>query len=54
MKKLTHRTYLALPEDDVRREAGRPFGDGVGDPSIKVELVLGCQETVGEALRQAL
>jgi hypothetical protein len=34
IEQLAHRAYPALPEDHVRKEAGRAFTDGVEDPDI--------------------
>jgi hypothetical protein len=33
--------YPALPEDHLRREAGKAFAHGVEDPAIKIQLLLG-------------
>jgi hypothetical protein len=38
---LAHRAYTALPEDHIRKEAGKAFADGVEDPNIKIQLMLG-------------
>jgi hypothetical protein len=54
VKQLAHCAYPALPEDHIRREAGKAFADGVEDPTIKIQLLLGGEKTVNEALRQAL
>jgi hypothetical protein len=54
IEQLAHRAYPALPEDHVRKEAGKAFADGVEDPDIKIQLLLGGEKTVNEALRQAL
>jgi hypothetical protein len=54
IEQLDHRAYTALPEDHVRKEAGRAFTDGVEDPDIKIQLLLGGENSVNEALRQAL
>jgi hypothetical protein len=43
-----------LPEEHIRREAGKAFADGVKDPDIKIQLLLGGEKTVNEALWQAL
>jgi hypothetical protein len=53
IKQLAHGAYPALPEDHVRKEAGRAFTDGVEDPDIKIQLLLGGEKTVNKALRQA-
>jgi hypothetical protein len=37
---LAHRAYPALPKNQVRREAGRAFANGVGDPATKMHLLL--------------
>jgi hypothetical protein len=50
---IEHRAYPTLPEDNIRREAGKAFAEGVQDPDIKIQLLLG-EKTVNEALRQAL
>jgi hypothetical protein len=54
IEQLAHRAYPALPEDHVRKEAGRAFTGGVEDPDIKIQLLLGGEKTINEALRQAL
>jgi hypothetical protein len=41
-------------EEHIRREAGKTFADGVEDPDIENQLLLGGEKTVNEALRQAL
>jgi hypothetical protein len=48
------RAYPTLPVEYIRREAGRAFVDGIEDPDIKIKLLLGGEQTVNEALRQAL
>jgi hypothetical protein len=48
---LAHRSYPALPEVHVRREADREFVDGVGDPDIKIQLLLGGEKAVSEAFK---
>jgi hypothetical protein len=53
IEQLAHHAYPALPEDHVRKEAGRAFTDRVEDPDIKIQLLLG-EKTVNKALRQAL
>jgi hypothetical protein len=53
VEQLVHRTYPALPKDYIRREAGKAFADGVEDPTIKIQLHLGEEKMVNEALRQA-
>jgi hypothetical protein len=32
IEQLAHRTYLTLPEDHIRREAGKAFADRLEDP----------------------
>jgi hypothetical protein len=54
IEQLAHHTYPSLPEDHIRRETGKMFADGVEDPAIKIQLLLGGEKTVNEALRQAL
>jgi hypothetical protein len=54
IKQLAHRAYPAIPEDHIRREAGKAFADEVEDPAIKIQLPLGKEKTVNEALRQVL
>jgi hypothetical protein len=51
---LAHRAYPTLPEEHIRREAGKTFADGVQDPDIKIQLLLGGEKTLNEALRQAM
>jgi hypothetical protein len=38
----------------VRRKAGKAFVNGVEDPDVKIQLLVGGEKTVNEALRQAL
>jgi hypothetical protein len=54
IKQLTHHAYPTLSEDHIRREAGKAFAEGVEDPAIKNQLLLGGEKTVIEALRRAL
>jgi hypothetical protein len=54
IEQLAHCAYPALPEDHIRREAGKAFADGVEDPDVKIQLLLGGGKTVNEVLRQAL
>jgi hypothetical protein len=54
LEQLTHQAYPALPKDDIRRETGKAFADGVEDLAIKIQLLFGGQKTMNEALRQAL
>jgi hypothetical protein len=53
IKQLIHHGYQALPEDHIRRAAGKAFADGVEDPAIIIQLLLE-EEMVNETLRQAL
>jgi hypothetical protein len=52
----SHRTARQprIPEDNIRREAGKAFADGLGDTVIKIQLLLGGERMVNAALRQAL
>jgi hypothetical protein len=43
-----------LSKNHVRREADRAFADGLGDPHIKIHLLLGGEITVNKALRQTV
>jgi hypothetical protein len=54
IEQLACRAYPTLPEDYIRREAGRAFAYGLKDPDIKIQLLLGGERTVNEALRKAL
>jgi hypothetical protein len=54
IEQLAHCTYPTLPEDYIRREAGKAFTHGVEDHGIKIALLIGGEKTVNEALRQAL
>jgi hypothetical protein len=51
---LAHRAYPTLPEDHIGREAAKAFAHGVDDPDIKIQLLLGGEKTINEALRQAI
>jgi hypothetical protein len=51
---LALRAYPNLPADYVAREAGKAFAYGIRDTDIKIQLLLGGEKTVNEALRQAL
>jgi hypothetical protein len=53
-EQLAHRAYPTLPEDHIRRVAGRAFVYGVKNPDIKIQLLLGGERTVNEALRKAV
>jgi hypothetical protein len=54
IEQLTHCAYPTLSEDYIRREVGKAFAEGVEDPTIKNQLLLGGEKMVIEALRQAL
>jgi hypothetical protein len=54
IEQLAHRAYPTLPEEPIRREAGKGFSYGVRDPDIKIQLLLGGEKMVSEALRKAL
>jgi hypothetical protein len=54
VEQLAHCAYPTLPEDHIRRETGKAFTDGIEDPTIKIQLLLGREKTVNEALWQAL
>jgi hypothetical protein len=54
VEQLAHHAYPALPEDHIRREAGKAFADRVEDPAIKIQLLLRGEKTVNEAVRQDL
>jgi hypothetical protein len=49
-QQVAHPTYPALPKDNIRRWVGSAFADGIEDPVIKIQLLLGGEETVNEAL----
>jgi hypothetical protein len=51
---LAHRAYPNLPADYVAREAGKALTYGIRDADIKIQLLLGGEKMVNEALRQAL
>jgi hypothetical protein len=51
---LARRTYPNLPADHIGREAGKAFVYEIKDADIKIQLLLGGEKTVNEALRQAL
>jgi hypothetical protein len=53
IEQLAHRAYPTLPEEHIKIEAGKTFADGVEDPDIKIQLLLGGEKTVKEALRQS-
>jgi hypothetical protein len=50
VEQLAHRACPELPQDHVRREAGKAFADGVEDPDIKIQLLLGGKKTLRQAL----
>jgi hypothetical protein len=54
IEQLAHHAYSALPEDYIWREAGKVFADGVEDATIKIQLLMGGEKMVNEALGQAL
>jgi peptide subunit release factor 1 (eRF1) len=47
---LAHRAYPTLPEDHIGREAAKAFAHGVDDYDIKIQLLLGGEKTINEAL----
>jgi hypothetical protein len=51
---LALRAYPNLPADYVAREAGKAFAYGISNAEIKIQLLLGGENTLNEALRQAL
>jgi hypothetical protein len=51
VEQLAHRAYPTLPEDHIRREADKVFADGVENPAIKIQLLLGGEKTVNEVLK---
>jgi hypothetical protein len=53
IEQLAHCAYPALPENHIRREAGKAFENVVQDPAIKIQLLLGREKMVDEDLRQA-
>jgi hypothetical protein len=54
IEQFAHIAYPILLENRIRREAGKDFADRVDDPEIKIQLLLGGEKAVKEALRQAL
>jgi hypothetical protein len=54
IEQLAHRAYPTLSEKNIRRKASQAFADGAEDPDIKLQLLLGGEKTVNEALRKAL
>jgi hypothetical protein len=53
IEQLAHHAYHTLPEGHVWRKAGRAFAYEVADPDIKIQLLLGGEKMVNEALRHA-
>jgi hypothetical protein len=51
VEQLAHRAYPTLPEDQIRREAGKAFGDGVENQAIKTSLSIGGEKMVSKVLR---
>jgi hypothetical protein len=51
---LARHAYPNLPAEYVAREAGKAFTYEIRDDNIKIQLLLGGEKTVNEALRQAL
>jgi hypothetical protein len=51
---LAHRTYPTLPEDHIGREAAKAFAHGVDNHDIIIQLLLGGEKTINEALRQVI
>jgi hypothetical protein len=45
IEQLAYRAYPTLPEEHIRRESGRAFADGVEDPDIQIQLLLGGGKT---------
>jgi hypothetical protein len=41
IEQLANCAYPTLPKDHIRRESGKAFTDGVEDPDIKIQLLLG-------------
>jgi hypothetical protein len=54
IQQLARRAYPASPEEQLRREAGKTFVEGIEDYEIKICLLLGGEKTLSEALQQAL
>jgi hypothetical protein len=42
--------YPNLHKDHIRKEAKKAFADRAEDPDIKIQLLLGGEKTVSEAL----
>lgn len=53
-QQLAHHTYPIPREDHIRRESRKAFADGVEDPVIEIQLLLGGEKTVNKALWQHL
>jgi hypothetical protein len=54
VRQLANRAYPALPKDHIRRKTGKAFTDEAEDPAMKIQLHLGREKTVNEALLQAV
>jgi hypothetical protein len=52
VEQLAYCAYSALPVDYIKREAGKLFAGVVKDLVIRIQLLLGGEGTVSEALRQ--
>jgi hypothetical protein len=50
VKQLAHHAYPALPEDRITRKTGKVFANGLEDPAIKIQLLLGGDKTVNQGL----
>jgi hypothetical protein len=48
---LAHRTFPPLPEDHIKREAGKAFAGEVEEAAIKIQMLLGGEKTSKENLR---
>jgi hypothetical protein len=51
---LAHHAYPMLHEDHIGRDAAKAFAYGVEVHEIKIQLLLGGEKTINEALQQAL
>jgi hypothetical protein len=49
VKQLVHSTYPSLPEDHIRRVAGKAIAYWVEDAVIRMQLLLGGEKKVKEA-----
>jgi hypothetical protein len=54
IEQLVHRAYPHTTQEHIRREAEKASADGVGNPDIKSQLLLGGEKAVNEALRRTL